>query len=166
MDLGSSLAEGTKRAHRVFERRPAAGLVTARATAELTSDRAHATVQMGPHQLVADAPAPVGGDGDGPTPGDMIRGALATCLAMNYAMHAPRFGVHLRGIEVSVDTDIDLRRSVGLEGDQPVGFSAVRFEATLTTDSPSGESVSSRSTPSNSARPWTISHGACRPKAR
>jgi uncharacterized OsmC-like protein len=136
MDLGSSLGEGTERAHRVFERRPAAGLVTARATAELTGERAQTIVKMGLHQLAADAPAPLGGDGDGPTPGDLIRGALATCLAMNYAMHAPGFGVHLSGIEVSVDTEIDLRRSVGLDGDQPVGFSAVRFEATLTTDSP------------------------------
>ncbi len=136
MNLGTSLSEGTERAQRVFARRPKAGLVTARATAELTSERARATVQMGSHQLEADSPPPLGGDGIGPTPGDLIRGALVACLAMNYAMHAPRFGVNLTGIDVSVDTDIDLGRMAGLERDQPVGFGAVRFEMTFTSASP------------------------------
>ena len=136
MIIGARLAAGTQRAREIFTRRPSAGLVTAQAIACLTGEGAQTTVRMGSHSLGADAPIALGGDGTGPTPGDLVRGALAACLAMNYAMHAPQFGVELHQVEVTAETDIDLGPAVGVPGEQPPGFSGVRFTTMLITDAP------------------------------
>ncbi len=136
MVIGTRLGEAVKRSREIFTRRPSAGLVTAQATAGLTAEGAQTIVRMGAHSLVADAPVAHGGDAAGPTPGDLIRGALAACLAMNYAMHAPRFDVKLYKVDVTVETEIDLGPSVGVPSEQQPGFSAVRHTATLTTDAP------------------------------
>ncbi len=136
MVIGTRLGEATKRSRELFTTQPSAGLVTAQATARLTSEGAQTIVRMGAHSLVADAPTAAGGDGAGPTPGDLIRGALAACLAMNYAMHAPQFDVKLYKVDVKVETEIDLGPSVGIPSEQQPGFSVVRYTATLTTDAP------------------------------
>jgi uncharacterized OsmC-like protein len=91
---------------------------------------------MGAHTLLVDQPSALGGEDAGPNPGDLVRAALAACLAQNYAMHAPSFGVDLQGVQVEVETDIDLRGAWGCDTPAPSGFSAVRYVATLTTNAP------------------------------
>jgi hypothetical protein len=51
-------------------------------------------------------------------------------------MHAPRFAIALHAVRVDVETDIDLRRTVGMDEAVPTGFTAIRYTATLTTDAP------------------------------
>src|SRR5512146_2281474 len=61
------------------------GVTTAKIREGLTCD-----VESGGFRFVSDLPATAGGDGRGPTPGMYGRGALASCLAMGYAMRAAR----------------------------------------------------------------------------
>jgi putative redox protein len=47
-------------------------------------------VGLGDHTVVADASAEAGGDGDGPTPQELLTGALAACTAITLRMYAQR----------------------------------------------------------------------------
>ena len=136
MSVGSRVGEAVVRVRDIFDRRPSAALATKSATARLTGDGWRTEVQMGAHTLIVDQPAALGGEDLGPNPGDLVRAALAACLATNYAMHAPRFDVVLDGIEVSLKTDIDLSGAWGCETERPPGFTAIRYVTTLTTSSP------------------------------
>ena len=136
MAVGTRLAEAAKRAREIFRQRPAARRVNAITSAQLSGDGAATVVRMRGHNVVVDGPPSTGGDDVDPTPGDLICGALGACLTMNYAKHAPTFGVELTEITVNVESDVDLGSSAGLDVDTPPGFSALRFEAMLTTDSP------------------------------
>jgi uncharacterized OsmC-like protein len=136
MSVGKRVAKGTARARRVFSERPAAGQFTKRATARLLGESWQTEVMAGEHRLLVDQPPALGGDDSGPNPGDLLRSSLAACLAQAYAMHAERCGVQLDGIDVTVESDVDLRKAFGAESDAPAGFIAMRYTAALTTDSP------------------------------
>ena len=57
-------------------------------------------VQAGPHTLVADEPASVGGTEQGPTPYDFLLGAVGACTAMTVRMYAGRKGWPLENVTV------------------------------------------------------------------
>src|SRR5258706_9203868 len=88
------------------------GITTARLREGLTCD-----IESGPFRFVADLPETAGGDGRGPTPGMLGRGALASCLAMGYAMRAVRAGVTLSNLEVEVQADYDDAPLFGVTND-------------------------------------------------
>ncbi len=59
-------------------------------------------IQIGGHQLTADVPVALGGQDTGPTPMNMLMGALAACTAITLQMYAGRKGWDLREISVDV----------------------------------------------------------------
>lgn len=60
-------------------------------------------VQAGPHSLLADEPAAVGGAGTGPSPYDYLSIALAGCTALTLRIYARHKGLNLGRISVTVD---------------------------------------------------------------
>jgi putative redox protein len=62
-------------------------------------------VEAGPHRWVLDEPADVGGEGDGPTPYDMLASALGGCTSMTLHFYAKRENLPLEGVEVIVTHD-------------------------------------------------------------
>lgn len=66
-------------------------------------------------RLVTDMPAALGGAASGPNPGWLLRGALASCTATVIAMRAAKLGVALSSLEVTVESDSDLRGILGLD---------------------------------------------------
>jgi putative redox protein len=55
------------------------------------------------HRLVADEPEEAGGKDVGPSPQEMLAGALASCTAITMQMYAERKGWDLTGVEVDCD---------------------------------------------------------------
>ncbi len=64
----------------------------------------------------------VGGLHDAPVPGDILCAALATCLDSTLRMIADRLGVALEALEVEVNADVDVRGTLTVRRDVPVGF--------------------------------------------
>jgi len=76
--------------------------------------------------LHSDMPAAVGGGGSAPSPGWLLRAALASCNASMIALRAAQQGVVLTRLEVTVDSDSDDRGLLGL-ADVPAGPLEVRL---------------------------------------
>ena len=62
-------------------------------------------VEAGPHRWVLDEPADAGGNGEGPTPYDMLAAALGGCTAMTLNFYAKREKLPLEGVDVTVTHD-------------------------------------------------------------
>jgi uncharacterized OsmC-like protein len=81
----------------------------------------------GPHGRFATDMAPaMGGSASAPNPGWFLRGALASCAATVIAMRAAKLGIALDLLEVTVESDSDLRGILGLDEKVPAGHGAVR----------------------------------------
>jgi uncharacterized OsmC-like protein len=74
----------------------------------------------------------VGGDASAPSPGWLLRAALASCDATLVAMEAARDGIDLTGLEVSVESDSDFRGVLGVDDSVKAGPLAVRVRIELT----------------------------------
>jgi putative redox protein len=81
------------------------------------------------HIVVSDEPKTVGGSDLGPTPQELVAGALAACTAITLRMYGDRKGWNLDGLEVAVDSEsgvradcsplqVTLRLPDGLDDDQ------------------------------------------------
>ncbi len=71
--------------------------------------------------LVCDMPAALGGEATAPSPGWMMRAALANCEAIMIALHAAQLGVELTTLEVRVDSLSDDRGMLGMDDSIPAG---------------------------------------------
>jgi uncharacterized OsmC-like protein len=66
-------------------------------------------------RLVTDMAPALGGAASAPNPGWILRGALASCTATVIAMRAAKLGIALSELEVTVDTESDLRGVLGMD---------------------------------------------------
>ena len=73
-----------------------------RARAKQPSGLAHA-VELRDPNITVDASADAGGDNSGPTPQELLTGALAACTALTVRMYGGRKGWDLDGLEVVAD---------------------------------------------------------------
>src|SRR6476660_6048670 len=84
------------------------------------------SVDIGRAVYEAQAHAGVGGAGTAACSGDLLIGALAACAQITCQMVATAMGVPTERIEVTVEGDLDLRGTLGIAKDVPVGFEAIR----------------------------------------
>jgi uncharacterized OsmC-like protein len=74
----------------------------------------------------------VGGIGDVPCSGDLLLGALAACQEVTIRMVAAAMGIELETLEVEATGTLDLRGTLGVARDVPVGFGSIRCETRAT----------------------------------
>src|SRR5574341_466201 len=82
--------------------------------------RARATGPNG-QTLVCDMPKGLGGGATAPSPGWMMRAALANCEAVMIALRAAQLGIELKTLEVRVDSLSDDRGMLGMDDSKPAG---------------------------------------------
>jgi uncharacterized OsmC-like protein len=97
-------------------------LSAARCTMERAGDPRVCRVEAGPMRLRVGAHEGVGGSGADPCSGDVLVAALAACQQITLQMVAAAMGIALESCEVTVKGELDLRGTLGVDRDVPVGY--------------------------------------------
>jgi len=106
---------------------PNASRITLRAKGGQTDAPVSCSVDLGRAIYQAEAHKGVGGAGAGACSGDLLLGALAACAQITCQMVAAAMGVPAERIEVTVEGDLDLRGTLGISKNVPVGFDNIRL---------------------------------------
>ena len=106
------------------------------ATAVLGDDLRVEVRGSGGERLVTDMPSGIGGLGEEPSPGWLLRAATASCVATTIAMQAAREGVSLTSLEVVVDGESDDRGILGMDETVPAGPLSTRIRVSAGAEGP------------------------------
>ena len=106
---------------------PSASQITLRAKGGQTDAPVSCCVDIGRAIYRAEAHKGVGGAGAGACSGDLLLGALAACAQITCQMVAAAMDIATERIEVTVEGDLDLRGTLGISKDVPVGFESIRL---------------------------------------
>ena len=106
---------------------PNASRITLQAKGGQTGVPVSCSVDLGRAIYQAEAHKGVGGAGAGACSGDLLLGALAACAQITCQMVAAAMGIPTERIAVTVEGDLDLRGTLGMSKDVPVGFESIRL---------------------------------------
>ncbi|MFB6156707.1 MAG: OsmC family protein [Haloferacaceae archaeon] len=115
---------------REYEKNPESARITLTATGEERDDVRSCSVDIGRAVYEAELHEGAGGPGTGACSGDLLLGALAACSQLTAQAVAENFGVDV-DIGVEVSGDLDLRGTMGVDEDAPVGFEDVRLDVSV-----------------------------------
>jgi uncharacterized OsmC-like protein len=106
---------------------PSASRITLKAKGGQTETPIACSVAIGRAIYNAEAHRGVGGAGTAACSGDLLLGALSACAQITCQMVASAMGIPTERIEVTVEGDLDLRGTLGISKDVPVGFENIRL---------------------------------------
>lgn len=109
-----------------YREAPESSRITLEARASQQDVPVSCSVDIGRAVYEAQAHAGVGGAGTAACSGDLLLGALAACAQVTCQMVAEAMGLKTDRIEVTVEGDLDLRGTLGMSKDVPVGFERIR----------------------------------------
>src|ERR1700691_1654902 len=107
---------------------PNASRITIRAKGGQSDVPVACSIDIGRALYKAEAHKGVGGAGAGACSGDLLLGALAACAQITCQMVAAAMGIATDRIEVTVEGALDLRGTLGISKDVPVGFESVHLQ--------------------------------------
>jgi uncharacterized OsmC-like protein len=120
---------------------PGASRITLRASGTQSAAPVACSVDIGRAVYEAQARTGVGGPGTAACSGDLLLGALAACAQITCQMVAAAMGVPVERIEVTVEGDLDLRGTLGLSREVPVGFEQIRMSFDIQAPGATAEQV-------------------------
>jgi uncharacterized OsmC-like protein len=106
---------------------PSSSRITLSAKGGQTDTPVACSVDIGRAIYNAQAHTGVGGTGTAACSGDLLLGALAACAQITCQMVGAAMGVPIQRMEVTVDGDLDLRGTLGISKDVPVGFERIQL---------------------------------------
>ncbi len=121
---------------------PNSSKITIRAKGAQAGAPIACSVDIGRAIHQAEAHKGVGGAGAGACSGDLLLGALAACAQITCQMVAAAMGIPTERIEVTVDGDLDLRGTLGISKDVPVGFESIRVHLDVVAPNATAEQLS------------------------
>jgi uncharacterized OsmC-like protein len=121
---------------------PGTSKITLRAKGAQTEAPVSCSVDLGRAIYKAEAHKGVGGAGAGACSGDLLLGALAACAQITCQMVAAAMGIETERIEVAVEGDLDLRGTLGIAKDVPVGFESIRVNFDVVAPKATPEQIS------------------------
>jgi uncharacterized OsmC-like protein len=104
-----------------YRQDPASSRITLRAQGAPAGSPMACSVDIGRAIYAAEAHRGVGGPGTGACSGDLLLGALAACAQITCQLVATALGIEFEKIEAAVEGDLDLRGTLGVSKDVPVG---------------------------------------------
>ncbi len=116
-----------------YRSEPDAALVTLKAQGRL-GEGVSCRVETGRALVEAGLHPATGGDGLAACSGEMLLEALVGCAGVTLAAVATAIGVEVRGGTVLAQADLDVRGTLGVARDAPVGLRAIRLAFELQTD--------------------------------
>jgi uncharacterized OsmC-like protein len=126
-----SIREAIEAASGQLKEHPEAAVGTDAAATAVREDGLRFRVDGPNGEVVTDMSESVGGGASAPTPGWLMRAALAACDATTVAMEAARDGIELTDLKVSVESETDFRGVLGVEGSAHAGPLTVRVRIEL-----------------------------------
>jgi len=121
---------------------PETSRITLRAEGSQTKAPVACSVDIGRAVYNAEAHTGVGGPGTAACSGDLLLGALAACAQITCQMVAAAMGIPTEQIEVVVEGDLDLRGTLGLSKEVPVGFEKIRVRFDVDSPKATAEQLS------------------------
>ena len=88
-------------------------------------------IDAGSHSFYADEPVDEGGDNTGPTPYELLLGALGACTSMTLLLYARRKGWPLENVEVRLSHQRDYARDCADCDTRPVQIDQIERRITL-----------------------------------
>lgn len=129
----SDLTEAQAPLKKEYENNPESARVTLTATGEEHGDARSCSVDIGRAIYEAELHEGTGGPGTGACSGDLLLGALAACSQLTAQAIATAFGLDI-DVSVEVEGDLDLRGTMGVADEAPVGFEDIRLGVTVDGD--------------------------------
>src|SRR5919108_5930960 len=120
---------------------PSASHITLRAKGGQTEVPVSCSVDIGRAIYHAEAHKGVGGNGTAACSGDLLLGALAACAQITCQMVAAAMDIRTERIEVTVEGDLDLRGTLGISRDVPVGFERIHLQFDITAPNATSEQL-------------------------
>jgi uncharacterized OsmC-like protein len=120
---------------------PSASKITIRAKGGQADVPMACSVDIGRAVYQAEAHKGVGGPGAGACSGDLLLGALAACAQITCQMVAAAMGIPTKRIEVTVEGQMDLRGTLGISKDVPVGFENIKLHFDIAAPEASAEQL-------------------------
>ncbi len=109
-----------------YRQEPESAIITLTARGVQTDTPVACNIDLGRALYQAEAHPGVGGPGAGACSGDLLLGALAACAQLTTQMVAEAMGIKTEKINVTVEGDLDLKGTLGIDPSAPVGFKAIR----------------------------------------
>jgi uncharacterized OsmC-like protein len=113
---------------------PGAALVVLRAVGALDGAGVSCSVDTGRALVEAGLHPATGGDGVAACSGDLLLEALVACAGVTLRAVAAAIGVEVRSGRVRAEGELDVRGTLGVDRNTPVGFRAIRVTFDLGTD--------------------------------
>jgi uncharacterized OsmC-like protein len=117
-----------------YRQEPEAAVITLAARGALGSDAIACRVETGRAIVEAGLHPSTGGTGELACSGDMLLEALVACAGVTLRAVATALELDLRGGTVSAEGELDVRGTLGVDREAPVGFRAVRLQFTVESD--------------------------------
>ena len=115
---------------------PKAATITLKAKGTLDDAHIACRVETGRGLAVAGLHPATGGSGLELCSGDMLLEALVGCAGVTLKAVATALEIPLKSAEVSAEGDLDVRGTLGVAKDAPVGFAQIRLRFDVDTDAP------------------------------
>ena len=126
-----------------YRESPAEARITLQARGSESASAVACSVDLGRVIQEAEAHVGVGGPGTAACSGDLLLGALAACAQVTCQMVATSMGIETERIEVVVEGDLDLRGTLGVSREVPVGFEQIRLRFEIDAPEASEEQLAS-----------------------
>jgi len=117
----------------LYRENPEAAMIMLRAEGKL-GEGVTCKIDTGKALVTAGLHPAGGGTGLDACSGDMLLEALVACAGVTMKAVATALAIELRDATVQAEGDLDIRGTLGLSKEVPVGFRAIRLNFTLDTD--------------------------------